>query len=98
MDLPSPLISPISALARSAGARRVVLFGSRARGDNQPRSDIDLAVYGLTPEGTAAFRLGLQDLPTLLKFDFVPIGPDTGPELLEEIGKDGVILYDAEAD
>lgn len=94
MDLPSVLLSPITTLARSAGAHRVVLFGSRARGDNRPRSDIDLAAYGLTPEGVAAFRVGLQELPTLLKIDFVPIGPDTSPELLAEIQKDGVTLYE----
>ena len=29
------------------GAKRLVLFGSRARGDNRYNSDIDLAVYGM---------------------------------------------------
>ena len=33
-------------LARRYGARRLVLYGSRARGDNRYNSDIDLAVYG----------------------------------------------------
>lgn len=36
----------IAEFARDAGARRVVLFGSRARGTSQPRSDIDLAMEG----------------------------------------------------
>lgn len=31
--------------AEKYGARKVVLFGSRARGTNGARSDIDLAVY-----------------------------------------------------
>lgn len=96
MDFPAPLLAPLSALAQSAGAARVVLFGSRARGDNLPRSDIDLAVYGLTQSGAAAFRVGLADLPTLLKFDFVAVSGETSPELLAEIRKDGVTLYDAE--
>ena len=32
----------LAALARRFGAKRLVLFGSRARGDNRPNSDIDL--------------------------------------------------------
>ena len=33
-------------IAKKNEATKVVLFGSRARGDNQPKSDIDIAVYG----------------------------------------------------
>ena len=36
----------IRAFAADAGARKVVLFGSRAKGVNRPKSDIDLAVAG----------------------------------------------------
>ena len=34
------------ALAETCGLSRLILFGSRARGDNRERSDIDLAVSG----------------------------------------------------
>ena len=44
------LYKQLAALARQHGARRLVLFGSRARGDNRYNSDVDLAVYGM-PEG-----------------------------------------------
>ena len=33
-------------IAKKNKIEKIVLFGSRARGDNQPKSDIDLAVYG----------------------------------------------------
>ena len=33
-------------LAKEHGIQKVILFGSRARGDNWERSDIDLAVSG----------------------------------------------------
>ena len=36
----------IRTFAADAGARKVVLFGSRAKGVNRPKSDIDLAVAG----------------------------------------------------
>ena len=38
------LYKQLAALARQHGARRLVLFGSRARGDNRYNSDVDLAV------------------------------------------------------
>lgn len=41
------LYNQLATLARRYGAKRLVLFGSRARGDNRPNSDIDLAVYGM---------------------------------------------------
>ena len=41
------LYAKLAALARKYGARRLVLYGSRARGDNRYNSDIDLAVYGM---------------------------------------------------
>ena len=38
------LYRKIAAIGRRFRAERVVLFGSRARGDNRSRSDIDIAV------------------------------------------------------
>lgn len=87
------LLPQLRAAAAACGASRLVLFGSRARGDNHPRSDIDLAVWGLDAAGAGRLRLALEDLPTLLKFDLVAVGPDTNPALLENIRKEGVVLY-----
>lgn len=86
----------LAALAQRHGARRLVLFGSRARGDHKERSDIDLAVYGMPQEARAEFRLDAEELPTLLKFDIVHITPGMNPKFLENIEKDGVILYASE--
>lgn len=83
-------------LARRHGARRLVLFGSRARGDHKERSDIDLAVYGMPEAEQARFWLEAEDLPTLLKLDIVHILPGMNPEFLRNIEKDGVTLYDSE--
>mgnify|MGYP000864876135 FL=1 len=46
MNLPNPIREGIVQLAHKYGLSRVVLFGSRARGDNWERSDVDLAVAG----------------------------------------------------
>ena len=83
-------------LARQYGARKLVLFGSRARGDFRERSDIDLAVYGMLPENRTSFWLDAEDLPTLLTLDIVHVAPDMNSEFLPHIEKNSVILYAAE--
>lgn len=88
------LYSQLAALARRYGAKRLVLFGSRAREDNRNNSDIDLAVYGMPEDSRAAFWMECEELPTLLKFDIVHIAADMNPAFLANIEKDGVELMD----
>lgn len=84
----------IAALGEKYQADKIVLFGSRARGDNHDRSDIDLAIYGMPKENRAWFWSDIDDLPTLLKFDLVHVDTDTNAELVKNIEKDGVTLYE----
>ena len=42
-------IEQVKQLAHRYGVPKLVLFGSRARGDYRARSDYDLAVSGSTP-------------------------------------------------
>lgn len=86
------LYQNISVIAKRLGAEKIVLFGSRARGDNRERSDIDLAVYGLPESSQSQFRAEIDELPTLLDFDIVFVSPQTDPALLKNIEKDGKIL------
>ena len=88
------LYNQLAALARRFGAKRLVLFGSRARGDNRPNSDIDLAVYGMPEDNRAEFWMCCEELPTLLKFDIVHIQDGMEPVFLANIEKDGVELMD----
>lgn len=88
------LYTQLAALARQYGARRLVLFGSRARGDNRYNSDIDLAVYGMPQKNQAPFWLDCEDLPTLLKLDISFIHDGMSPVFLQNIEKDGVELMD----
>ena len=90
------LYKQLAALARQHGARRLVLFGSRARGDNRYNSDVDLAVYGMPESNRANFWMDCEELPTLLKFDIVHIADGMNPAFIENIKKDGVTLYAAE--
>ncbi len=88
------LYNQLAMLAKRYGARRLVLFGSRARGDNRYNSDIDLAVYGMPEDNRAAFWMDCEELPTLLKFDIVHIRDGMNPAFLENIKRDGVELMD----
>lgn len=90
------LYSQLAALAKRYGAKRLVLFGSRARGDNRYNSDIDLAVYGMPKGSRSNFWMDCEELPTLLKFDIVHITDGMNPAFLANIKKDGVTLYAAE--
>lgn len=96
IQLPNTLLSQLTSLAREAAASKLVLFGSRARGDNRERSDIDLAVFGLDAAQAGRLRLALDELPTLLEFDLVCMDSNTSPELLANIEREGVILYASE--
>ncbi len=79
-------------LALQCQLDRVILFGSRSRGDNRERSDIDLAIQG---GDTVAFAASAdEDIPTLLMFDVVDLDKPMQSELLEEIRKDGVVIYE----
>lgn len=91
------LYPALAQLAREYGAKRLVLFGSRARGDCRPRSDVDLAVYGMPEHHRGAFWLAAEELPTLLTLDIVHIVPGMDPLFLKNIEKDGVTLYAAES-
>ena len=86
------LYAQLKALALRFHAEKLVLFGSRARGDARERSDVDLAVFGLDSAGQLRFSEALDELPTLLDFDVVYVTDDTAPALMENIRKDGVTL------
>ncbi len=91
-NLPKRAKTDIIALARICGLKKVILFGSRARGDNWERSDIDLAVSG---GDTANFIRSIDDeIRSLLMFDIVDLDKPAQTELLAGIERDGVIIYE----
>lgn len=79
-------------IAKENDIKKVILFGSRARGTNSERSDIDLAVSG----GNALnFYYDVEEKAwTLLMFDVVDLDKGISEELQAEIKKDGVVLYE----
>lgn len=79
-------------LAQRHGIKKVILFGSRARGDFYERSDIDIAVSG---GNTAEFSLDIDEsIHTLLMFDVVDLDGHISEKLRKEIERDGIVIYE----
>lgn len=70
---------------------KIVLFGSRARGDYKETSDIDLAVLDETTREEQYEIMNQIDLLDIIyKIDLVFVDKNTKNELLESIKSDGV--------
>ncbi|MDR3584954.1 MAG: nucleotidyltransferase domain-containing protein [Desulfosporosinus sp.] len=94
-DLDGALIQSIREIGQNYAIEKIILFGSRAIGDHRPTSDIDLAVY-LLPEfnNRGHMTSDFDDLNTLLKIDIVFINEHIDLKLLENIEREGLILYE----
>lgn len=83
----------LAQFAKEQGAQKLVLFGSRARGDCREKSDIDIAVFGC--RDFAAFYDRVQEeLWSLLEVDIINGDSGISPELEREIERDGRVLYE----
>lgn len=79
-------------LAKYYGIQKLILFGSRARGDFRKTSDIDIAVSG---GDIAGFSIDVnEETNTLIKFDVINLDGAVQKELLESIKREGVVLYE----
>jgi len=86
--------------AVSGLVRRIVLFGSRAKGTWREGSDIDLAVVGSGIPPTAGWRWSeeLEERLFPWSVDCIVIDDTCDPDLLAHIGRVGISLYDAVGD
>lgn len=75
--------------------RRVLLFGSRARGTARERSDIDLAVDapGASPREWSSVMEVAENANTLLKIDVVRLDEASG-DFRDEMIAEGVTLFE----
>ena len=86
------VVDELRVLAGEYGISRIILFGSRARGNWRRDSDIDLAVSG---DRVDLFRLAAEEeTSTLLRYDVLDLGACSDADVLEEIRRDGKILYE----
>lgn len=95
-EMEDNVLNEIIRISKKHNLGKVVLFGSRARGDNSPVSDYDIAVFdnSLSDIEKASFCLDMEEIDTLKKIDIVFISDGLSIEFLENIDKDGVIIYE----
>ena len=91
-NLPDRVLRDITHFAKMHSITKVILFGSRARGTNTERSDIDIAVYG--GDFDSFYWDIKENVHSLLMFDVVEVDAGISEELEEEIRKDGVVIYE----
>ncbi|NFE93567.1 nucleotidyltransferase domain-containing protein [Clostridium botulinum] len=72
---------------------KVIIFGSRARGDNDVKSDIDIAVYSKKPilEFIEDVEMNTR---TLLEFDFSHMNSIQDEFFIEQVTKEGIVIYE----
>ncbi len=91
-NLPDRVLKDIVRFAEDRGVDRVILFGSRARGTNMDRSDVDIAVAGGDYDG---FYWDVKEkIFSLLMFDVVELDKGISDDLKYEIERDGITLYE----
>ncbi len=86
------VLEQIRTLAKKSRIEKVILFGSRARGDYHKTSDIDLATSGGQHARFAADVDELTD--TLLRYDFVDLDGTVQEELRKSIQTEGRVIYE----
>lgn len=91
-NLPERVLRELFSFAQKYSVSKIILFGSRARGTNTERSDIDIAVYGGDFDG---FYWDVKEkIHSLLMFDIIEADESISDELKQKIEKDGVTIYE----
>ena len=95
---PHDLQSILATVRGFAEVKQLVLFGSRAKGNHRPGSDIDLAIkgQGVTYDITVALASQLNQATRMpYFFDVIDHQTITDAQLLKHIDRVGLMLFDA---
>ena len=85
----------VRAVLVAAGARAAFVFGSRARSDARPGSDLDLAVAGLGAPALVRLREALDEAPLPFACDVVDLDTLADGPLRTAIERDGRTILGA---
>lgn len=87
----------VAPIAEKRGVETIYLFGSRARGDNDEKSDYDFYILPGRIHGLIGLCGLMQDLEDALgrKVDIVSEDPYTNEDLLKEVFRDRRLVYES---
>lgn len=90
------VLEQIRQIAVKYNVKKIVLFGSRARGNHSSVSDYDIAVFakGLSVLDQARLWSEVEEIDTLKKIDLTFVDEQIMDEFRKNINKDGVIIYE----
>lgn len=91
-NLPGRVLKDLRTFAQACDVRKVILFGSRARGDHRERSDVDIAIEG--GDFDSFWWKVKEEIHSLLSFDVVEYPRSVSDSLKKEIQKDGIVIYE----
>ena len=85
-----------SVLARFSDVEKAVLYGSRAKGNYKPGSDVDLTLFGSALNASILSRIStaLDDLFLPQKIDISIFAKISHADLIDHIRRVGVVLYE----
>ena len=95
VDIPDSARAAIETVAAHPAVRAIIVFGSRAVGDHDDRSDIDVAIEAPDLDGAALARLRdrVGRYPTLYRISLTRL--DTMPSALKDrVLAQGVRIYE----
>jgi predicted nucleotidyltransferase len=82
----------ITVISQSKAVKKAVIFGSRARGDYQYNSDIDIAVYA-DGETTPGLVSNISEAAGIYKTNVIMMNKLGNEDLRRNIENDGVEIY-----
>lgn len=93
---PATLAKITTVLAQCPSLEKAVLYGSRAKGNYRPGSDIDLSLFGetLSHAHLGQIESQLDDLMLPYSFDLSLFSQIDNPDLTEHIQRVGVVFYE----
>ena len=91
-NIPKRVLKDLCRFAKENNISKIILFGSRARGTNTDRSDIDIAVSGGNFDNF--YWQVMENIHSLLTFDIIDLDKGISEELQLELDNEGVVIYE----
>ncbi|PHS34974.1 MAG: DNA polymerase III subunit beta [Alkaliphilus sp.] len=88
-------INMIVEVCKKHTIEKIVIYGSRARGDYSRTSDIDIAIYAdnLSSKDMNLLRYEISELDIIYKMDIVHVKTLEKHGLIEAIEKEGKVIF-----
>lgn len=95
MEIPESVQQVLAMLVRTYPIEELILYGSRAVGDHEPRSDFDIAVRAtaMSRHAFSKMRLDIAEARSLYWISLVHLNT-TPPKLQARIKEQGITIYE----